>query len=259
MNKINTTSEQLEFQPQFNPVPLFRFLLHKLWLIILVAVICALAAYGMTKIFVKPTYRSSFTAYVNNQHSQSAKDSLTSSDILAAHELVETYSTILKSNSVLSAAGEKAGLDYSYAQLKNMVTTEIMENTEVITVYTVMQQPSDAYNLASSIAEVAPEYIKEVVEGSSMKIIDHPEVPIYRHGPSYVKAGLFGAIGGVLLTLVILVIWFFKDDTIIDENGLEERFGFPLLGIIPDSNEVSASTSDYDYEYRSHSQKKEGN
>ena len=170
MKNNNIPKDQLEFESQFNPGPLFRYLLHKAWLIILVTVVCALAAYGMTKLFVKPTYRSSFTAYVNNQHSATAKDSLTSSDILASHELVETYSTILMSNSVLTAASEKAGFDYSYAQLKGMISTKIMDNTEVITVYAVMRDPDDAYLLASSVAEVAPEYIKEVVEGSSMKI-----------------------------------------------------------------------------------------
>ena len=257
MKNNNIPKDQLEFESQFNPVPLFRYLLHKAWLIILVTVVCALAAYGMTKLFVKPTYRSSFTAYVNNQHSATAKDSLTSSDILASHELVETYSTILMSNSVLTAASEKAGFDYSYAQLKGMISTKIMDNTEVITVYAVMRDPNDAYLLASSVAEVAPEYIKEVVEGSSMKIIDKPEFPIYRHGPSYVRASLFGALAGLLLILVILIISFFKDDTITDDNGLEERFALPLLGVIPDSNEVSSAGSNYEYEYQAKDSKKE--
>ncbi len=243
----NTANEQKDFGQEFNPVPLLKFLLHKLWLIVVVAVLFAALAYGATKLFVNPTYRSGFTAYVNNQHSQTIKDSLTNSDIQAAHELVETYSTILKSNSVLTAAGAEAGFDYTYGQLQKMVSTQIMDNTEIIAVYVVMQNAEDAYRLASTISQVAPAYIKEIVEGSSMKVIDQPEIPIFRHGPSYVKAGIISAVIGIALTLLILIIRFFGKDTILDESGLEERFGFPVLGVIPDTNEVKKMNSDYSY------------
>jgi hypothetical protein len=38
----------------------------------------------------------------------------------------------------------------------------------------------------------------------------------------------------VVVTLIILVIRFIKDDTVISETELEERFSYPLLGVIPD-------------------------
>lgn len=250
--KETGTNELAEMESEFNPVPLFRYLFHELWVIALVAFLTAMIAFAATKLLISPTYRSSFSAYVNNQQTATNKDTITSSDILAAHELVETYSTILKSNRVLTAAAKYAKLNYSYSQLKGMVNTQVMEKTEIITVNVITQDPEISYKLASAIETVAPQYIKEIVEGSSMKTIDKPQTPTYPHGPSYVKMSLLGAIIGVLLSLAFLVIRFFRDDTIHDVEGVEERFNLPLLGTIPDSNEIKSQygyKSNYGYSY----------
>ena len=61
-------------------VPIFKAVISKLWLMILIGAIFAGIAFGATKVIIKPTYRCSFTAYVNNQ---SGKDSLTQQDINA--------------------------------------------------------------------------------------------------------------------------------------------------------------------------------
>ena len=47
-----------------------RELFKKLWLIVLIGILVGAAAFGAAKIFVKPTYRSSFTAYINNKQLQ---------------------------------------------------------------------------------------------------------------------------------------------------------------------------------------------
>ena len=46
---------------------IFKALWKKLWLILLVGVVCGGLTYAATKVLVTPTYRSGFTAYVNNK------------------------------------------------------------------------------------------------------------------------------------------------------------------------------------------------
>ena len=237
---------------EINLVPLFSALFKKIWLIILAAVVCGVLAFGATKFFVTPTYRCLFTAYVNNTQSQTTKDVLTSSDILASQELVQTYSKILTSNTVLMASAATLHQDYTYEELSSMVSTQVQDNTEIITVYVVAQSPESALELARAIADVSPEYVSDIVEGSSMKIIDSPELPQKRYKPSYSKAVLLGALIGMILAVAFIIIRYFMDDTVRNDADLENRFDIPVIGIIPnllDTTGDGAHYYDYDYSY----------
>ena len=234
---------------EINLVPLLKALLLKLWLMLIVGVVFAALAFGATKLFVQPTYRSGFTAYVNNQHSQVNKDTLNYSDLNAAKELVRTYAYIIRSNSVLTAAAESIDLDLSYDALKGMVSTEIQDETEIIYVYVVHRDPQIAYDLADAIAKTAPEFMSSFVEGSSMKIIDYPEYSNKRYKPSYTQYAIFGFIFGVLLVAVKVIIDYLRNDLICDESELEERYSIPILGVLPDFYELSNNKEYYEKGY----------
>lgn len=226
-------------------MPLLKTLLSRVWLMVVVGLVIGGTVFGVTKLTIKPVYRCGFTAYVNNQHSQASKDMLTNSDLIAAQQLVKTFSYIIRSNSVLQASLKSIDSDISYQQLSKMVTTQIRDETELITVYVENEDPKLAYELANAIAKTAPAYVSEIVEGSSMKIVDYPEYTDKRYKPNYIRFAIIGFLVGVLLIAVIVTIRFFKDDTIKNENDLEMRFALPVLGVIPDINQINKDTGTY--------------
>ena len=230
-------------------VPILKTLLPKLWLIILVGVIVGVMAFGATKLLIKPTYRCGFSAYVNNQHAQSAdKSTLTNQDLVAAQHLTKTLSYIIRSNTILSASLQSINSDISYDQFSRMVSTEIKDETELISVFVVNEDPQTAYDLANAIAKTAPAYMAEIVEGSSMKIVDYPVFSQKRYRPNYMKYAILGFLFGALLVVIIVTIRYFKDDTIRNEVDLEQRFGMPILGLLPDNLDSSSSKDNY-YSY----------
>lgn len=258
MNK----KERYNADREIDLLPLLKALLLKLWLMLLVGFLIAVAVYGSTKLFIKPTYRSGFTAYINNQHAQSSdKSVLTNQDLVAAQQLTKTYSHIICSNSVLSASLKSINSELTFKEFSRMVSTSIENETELISVYVVNHDPQLAYELANAIAKTAPSYMSDIVEGSSMKIVDYPQLSESRYGPSYLKYGIFGFIFGFLVVAVIEIIRFYKDDSIKDENELEMRFSIPVLGVIPDVTQTSKSSSSYysgGYGYGKNSSKGKG-
>ena len=246
--------ERRNTEVEIDIIPLMKALLSKVWLMVIVGIVIAGLAFGAAKVLVKPTYRSGFTAYVNNQQTQVNKDVLTSSDLTAAKELVRTYSQILKSNSVLTASANSISMNYSYTDLKDMVFTEIENDTEIIDVYVVHTDPRVAYDLANAIAATSPTYMAKIVEGSSMKVIDVPLYSEQRYKPSYAKFALLGFLAGVLLIMIIYVIKYFSDDTVKSEGDIESRFDIPILGVIPDLTKSDDKKSNYyAYDYSSES------
>ena len=216
-------------------LPIFKALWSKLWLILLVGAIFAGIAFGATKLFIKPTYRCSFTAYVNNQHD---RESLSIQDINAGKQLVDTYVTVIRSNRILEEAAKNAapyiGQIIPVGTLKKMVTTSIQGDTEVIAVYVEHTDPETAYILANAISNTAPTFMSEIIEGSSMKIIDAPMHPDNPYKPNYTRYTLLGFLFGALLVIIKVIIDTVRDDTVKNEHDLEERFSLPILGVIPD-------------------------
>ena len=250
----NRNSQRRSSEWEINLIPLLKEILKKSWIIAIVGATFAVVFFSVSKLTIKPTYRCNFTAYVNNQHMKTNDGYLTNSDLMASKELVKTYSEILKSRTVLMKAAENLGLNMSYAQLQKMVTTEIQNETEIITVYVVNVDPQTAYDLANEIAKISPQYMANVVEGSSMKVIDYPVYSSVKFRPSYFRYALFGLLAGVILVIVILIIRFYSDDTVKNENDVEERFGIPILGVIPDVNHLESQgygyNQKYEYAYR---------
>lgn len=246
-NRIGKTQSTKDYE--IDIISILKALLNKIWFIIIFALIIGGMFFIGTKLFVKPTYRSSFTAYVNNK-AQTNSDSLSNSDIMASKELVQTYSKILTSNSVLMMSAEAINLDASYSTLTEMVSTYIEDQTEIITVYVESTSPQQAFDLAKSISVISPKYVSEIVEGSSMKIIDNPEMPENRYKPSYFKSTLFGVMLGMLIAIFGVVVNYFVDDRIKSEKTLEPRYSIPVVGVIPDINTLHKNGSDYySYEY----------
>lgn len=231
-------------------LPLLKALWRSAWLVVVAALVFGSVTYVATKVFVTPTYRTSFTVYVNNRsNSEESTTVVSSSDLTASQSLVYTYSTIMTSRSVLEAAAAQAGIDSAYETLSEEVSIETVSSTEIMQVYCTMEDPAEALAMAQAIAAVAPDYIAQIVEGSSMQIIDNPVLPTDIYSPSYLKNTLIGMFVGAFLVAAAIVLREFLDDRIKEEGELEKRFGIAIVGVIPNMLEASKTDHSYGYGY----------
>ena len=252
MKTVNDKNEKKggkNYGVEINLIPMLLYLVKRIWIILLVGIVAGAIAFSATKILIHPTYKCSFTAYVNNKKASMTTDVVTQTDVNAAKQLVLTYSKIVRSNTILSAAIEEKDLNYSVKQLKGMVGTEIQDATEIIQVYAIAKSPDEAFDIATAIASVSPKYMSDIVEGSSMKIVEYPQLPDSIYSPNYGRYTIISFLAGVLLTLVFLTIVYLRNDTITDEKEIEDRFSVPVLGVIPDTNSSTNKKSGYYYNY----------
>lgn len=239
--------DQRSLETEINIIPILRALLRKAWLIALAGILLAGVSFGAARIILKPTYRSGFTAYVNNQQNQSSRESLTVSDVNASKQILETYIRIVGSNRVLSAASQSIDMDIPFSQLSKMVSAEAQGETEIIYVYVTAKDPQTAYELADAIAKVSPSHMADIVEGSSMKIIDYPVLKTERTGPNYLKYSILGFALGALIIIIKVIVDYFRDDKVRDEQELDSRFDISILGVIPNLLDDENNPSDYSY------------
>lgn len=213
--------------------------LHKWWLILLAAVLMAGAAFAYTYYCVTDLYQAYTTIYVNNVKEGEKVESVSTGNLSASTRLVSTYINIVKSDRVMDKVSSELKGDYSTAALKGMVSAQQVGATEIFAIYVTGPVPEESARIANVLADVVPEEIGALIEGSSARVIDTAKVPSARYSPSYQKNTLLGGLIGAVIVLAYLTLRFLLDVRIKDEEELTTLFDLPVLGQIPEF--VSAS------------------
>ena len=158
-------------------VQLAKALWHRAWAIVLAMVIFGGAAFGYARFLITPLYQASAMMYVNNSSINVGSTQVDLSDLSAAQSLVETYIVILKTRGTLEQVIEQENLSYDYETLSDMIEAGAVNSTEVFEIQVTSADPEEAERIANCIAELLPGRISEIVEGSSVKIVDYAIVP----------------------------------------------------------------------------------
>lgn len=226
---------------------LAKALWHRAWAIVLAMIIGAAAAFAGTKLFITPLYTSTAMMYVNNSSISVGSTQVNLSDLTAAQSLVETYTVILKTRGTLEHVIQEANLPYDYEKLSTMIDAGAVNSTEVFSISATSASPEEAEKIANTIAELLPKRIADIVEGSSVRIVDYAVVPTKKTSPSVSKNTMLGGLLGAVLCCGVLVILYLADDKVHDEDFVRDTYDLPLLAVVPDL--TAKSTKNYYYAY----------
>lgn len=220
---------------------LFKALWRRALVIILVALIVASAVFAYTAMFIRPTYEATASFYVNNSSISigSMSYSISAGELSASNALVNTYIYILKSRTTLEDIIEKAQLPYTAAQLSSMINTNIVTGTAAFDVTVTTQSPTESEKIANTVAEVLPERITEIVDGSNVRIVDYAIIPAHRAGPDYAMNLLIGFLAGAVLAAGVIAVRFIineqNDQLIHSTEELRQLYpDIKVLAMIPD-------------------------
>lgn len=181
--------------------------------------------------------------YVNN--STTSKANMSSSDIAAAQSLVDTYITIIQSDTVLTDVIGRSNSLYTTGQLNKMISARSLNNTEVFQVNVTSEDPNEAQALANSIADTAPEYLSDIVTGTSVKIIDRAKFSDVPTSPNVLSNTMIGLVAGFMLASGLILLVSLMDTRIKTEQDLQRITDLPILGAISDFE--NASSNNYGY------------
>lgn len=227
-------------EEEIDLLKLAKVLWKRIWVILICAMILGAAGYYWTYRKMYTSYRSSAMLYVNNNAVSlgSAKLSITSGDIKAVNNLMETYSVILTSRNTLNEIIEETGIPFTYEELKKMIKTETVGDTAIFRITVTTADPELSAHLCNSIMEVLPKKIMTVIEGASAQIVDYAVTgePVVNGNP--VKTAAIGALIGIVLSSGVIIFLSLIDTKIRNEEYLLETFhDLPILTSIPDLNE----------------------
>ena len=218
---------------------LFNIFWSKKIPIILLVLIFAVLGFIYTMTMVTPMYTASTTLVLASSHNEdgtatsTTTNSITTADVTLNSNLVSTYSELVKSKNVLRQVISNLGIDISEESLRNNVSVESVQDTELIEITVTTQIPEYASKIANEIAKVFTDKVGEIYNINNVHVVDEAETPNAPSNINYQKnIVIFAFIGAVIAVLYVLIANML-DTTIKTADDIEKQFKLPVLASIP--------------------------
>ncbi len=209
-------------------VDLFYRLLDSWKLIVCLALVFAIASGVYTVYFVTPLYRATSIIYV-----LSPESIVNLSSLQLGNALTSDYIKVFDMWEVHEEVISNLNLDYSYSQIKKMLSITNTSNTRMLDISVTSPSPAEAATIANEYAKVASEYIHETMavdKPSIMSVALEPANPI---SPNKVRNIALGFIMGALLASAIVVFRYLMDDKLKTTDDIRKYTGLVTLAVVP--------------------------
>lgn len=222
----------------------FHIILHKLWAIVLSAVLCGTAAFTYCNFFETPVYQAKASIIVTNGAviNDSINSTVSNTDLAASIYLVDTCVDILKSSKIYQELSTSISDKYSYKVLRNgFSVSRRSDDSLFIDITFKSTSRSEAVEIVNAFAELSSGYICEVIPSATVAVMersDSADVVSPRTAFTTLLFILLGAMGASLVFIILNSL----DKAINDEEDFKAKFNIPVLGTVPDFKTPSSHT-----------------
>lgn len=235
---MNTYQQREDEEIEIDLREVFAVIISKLWLIIMIGVIFALAAIIGTKLFITPQYKSVTKMYVLSRQDN---DTLTSSDLQMSAQLTVDYEEVIQSRTVAESVIAALNLDMTPEELIKKIAVSSADSSRVLSITVTDPDPYVARDIADTVRDTSADQIKTVMNIEAVNVVDMANIPDSPSSPSIKKNGAVAGLFGCFLAIAVILILHITNDTIKTAEDVERYLGISTLGTIPlDKNSVDS-------------------
>ena len=206
-------------------------ILDRIWIVISVGIACALLVGIITKVFITPMYTSTTKLYVINK--QNSENNITYTDLQTGNLLTNDYIIQVKGTKVLSQVISELNLTDTEDELASRITVSNPENSRFIVISVSDKDPVVAQQIASCVAKVSSDVVKEVMDLEKVNVAEEANLPLEESSPNLKKNVLLGGAAGVFVSLLLIVVFYLLNDRIRTPEDVKRYLGLNTLGQIP--------------------------
>ena len=222
----NNNTDEIEI----NLGEIFGLLLHRLWIIVLSAIVCGAVGFLYSFFLVTPQYQSTTKVYILNKQNS---DTVTYSDVQLSSTLSKDYEQLVTSRYVIEGVISKLNLDETYDSLVGRVKATNENETRIIAITVTDTEPEQAQKIANAIRDLAAQHITQVMDIEAVNVVDNANLPDAPVSPSIPKWTVIAAAIGIIVSIAVIVIQHLLDDSIKSSEDIEKYLGMSTLALIP--------------------------
>lgn len=209
---------------------LFFELMNNWGLIVVSTVLVAIIAFCISKFIMVPQYSSTVQMYVFTKST-----SITSlADLQTSSNLTSDYKVVITGRPVLEQVIKNLGLeDETYGSLGGKVTVTNPSNSRILEITVTHPNAEMAKYIADEIAEVSGAFISDKMDQDPPSVIQNGYVAEMPVSPNTFTNTALGAVIGAFLAMVIVILSFLLNDTIMTAEDIERKLHLHVLGSLP--------------------------
>ena len=226
---------------------IFGLLWKHVVLILTCGIIGAAALFLYARTTLTPMYQANALLFTNSSTISIGNYDVGTNSLRNESSYITTYIQIIRSRSNMELVKEQSGLPYSVGALRGMVSAREVTPTGLFQISVTSPNPEEARTLVNLVATILPDKISEIVNNTSIKIVDYAETPQSRVSPDYIQYAMMGLLVGMVLCVGVILLIAYFDDEIHNEDYLLNAYSYPVLASIPDLTSKSAGKYGYYY------------
>ena len=218
-------------------------------IIVTITIVCTLIAAIISYFYIKPKYETTVKVFIgkkttiehsryqNNNESNLGYDS---SEVSMYQSLMQTYAQVITTKDSIGLALKSIGLSNTQESIKNIlyglsVTTS--KNTQILDITYKSTNKNEMVPIINSITNVFIAQSKKLISNGNVQVIEAPQVPSVPISPNKKLNIIIGFIIGLVLSVGIIFLLEYLDNSIKSADELEYLLGIPVIGIIPEIKE----------------------
>ncbi len=221
---------------------LARQLINKWWLIVILAVVFAVAGFGVAKLTYQETYTSGIIFNVSNKDRDmvgAAGTYTTVGDAQASTYIANNFKVLIQNGNDFISKVQKivettTGQEYSKDYLRSLIDVEVVVDTTLIKV-TVRAETEDlAYAVSTAIQSVYPEFSKDIFPTADISVADNATKAQLAVDSSTLIYTAIGFLAGIALAVVLVLINGKIQNKLFSSEDIKKNFNINILATVSD-------------------------
>ena len=208
--------------------------LKKRWIMIVAITLTATIISGVISFFViDPVYEASTKVFIGKEESDDA--AYNSSDINMYQQLLQTYAQAIKTKDLVNRA--ISGLSYDELEASSVVdalTVNPISSTQILEIKYKSKDAEEAKDVLKGITDEFIVTAKELVPNGNVRVIEEVELPENPVSPNRKMNIAIAFLLGLMVSVGLVFLLEYLDNTYKNKEQLEKDLGIPVLGAIPD-------------------------
>lgn len=212
--------------------------LKKRWILIVSITLVATLISGVLSFFViKPTYETSTKVFIGKEESN--QEGYNTNDIQMYQKLLQTYAETIKTNEVVQAAiNNSKDTDLTVASVKGALTVTPVSDTQILQIKYQNKSPELAKEILENITNEFVVLAKELVPNGNVRVIEAVQLPENPVAPNKKMNVAIAFLLGLMVSVGLVFLLEYLDNTFKNKEQLERELDIPVVGIIPETEEV---------------------
>lgn len=227
--EVSDAAEIEQQETELDLLELFYYLLEHIKQLAIAAIAGGLVMLLISLLILTPQYEATAKLYVMSR----SDSAVNLSDLQIGSYLTSDYQEVFKTWEVHEQVLQNLGLDYEYEELENMISIENPADTRVLYINVTSDDPKEATAMANEYANVARDYIYEMMGTEEPSLFSVALEPLEPVSPRKALNTFLGALIAGVVVAAILVVRFVMDDKLKTAEDITKYIGIPTLAIVP--------------------------